>query len=65
MLPVSRVILSERDEYIASGLRTACDGRHRVVAILGFLHVNGVVDRLLLSADGGDCGKSISKGETR
>lgn len=45
-LPATRVIFSERDDYMASGIRTACVGRKRIVAVLGFLHVNGVASRL-------------------
>jgi len=52
-LPITRIILSERDEHLASGILKACeragpDGR--VVAVLGFLHVNGVA-RLLCMDD--------------
>lgn len=56
-LPISRVILSERDEQLARGIDVACNiasrnhGNHggRVVAILGMLHVNGVAKRILPS----------------
>lgn len=52
-LPAARVILRERDEFLERGIRTACQlaasksPQGRVVAILGFLHVNGVAKRLL------------------
>ena len=52
-LPTARVILSERDEFLERGIRTACQlaasksPQGRVVAVLGFLHVNGVAKRLL------------------
>jgi hypothetical protein len=91
VLPAARVVLWERDAYLARGIRAACrhvasrkhhnpssrssfsfpsspslgggtldegscpdtskvanDGRGRVVAVLGFLHVNGVAERLLM-----------------
>ena len=51
-LPATRVVLRERDDQLAEGIRAAC--RHtssstsnkRVVAVLGLLHVNGVAQRL-------------------
>ena len=53
-LPASRVILRERDDRLAQGIRDACHvatrkapNGGRVVAVLGLLHVNGVAQRLL------------------
>ncbi len=58
-LPTSKIILSERDDQLAKGIDDAChfvskrysdrnDGkRGRVVCVLGFLHVNGVANKLL------------------
>jgi pheromone shutdown protein TraB len=58
-LPAARVILCERDDPLADGIRTACEvavarrseqggtSNARVVAVLGLLHVNGVAQRLL------------------
>jgi hypothetical protein len=51
-LPATRIILSERDDRLAAGVRSACalaGGKGRVVAVFGFLHVNGVAERILLS----------------
>ena len=55
-LPATRIILSERDEQLTAGIRAACQlasssnaattSKGRVVAVLGFLHVNGVAQRL-------------------
>ena len=66
-LPAVRVILTERDEQLARGIRAACRRiaattatvtTHeqelpppKVVAVLGFLHVNGVAKRLLEEND--------------
>ena len=68
-LPAVRVILTERDEQLARGIRAACrrtagtttttaTTTHeqelpppKVVAVLGFLHVNGVAKRLLEEND--------------
>jgi hypothetical protein len=60
VLPATRVILCERDDPLAFGIRTACEvavaskkeigddtSNARVVAVLGLLHVNGVAQRLL------------------
>lgn len=73
VLPATQVVLRERDEHLADGIRTACqqysqqpisnnndanknsfvdtsqqqDEELVVVAVLGFLHVNGVAQRLL------------------
>ena len=54
-LPAVQVILDERDEQLANGIRAACRlaasksraKRGRVVAVLGLLHVNGVAKRFL------------------
>lgn len=56
-LPAARVILRERDDHLAAGIKTACrlignksdrqNESGRVVAVLGFLHVNGVAKRLM------------------
>jgi hypothetical protein len=54
-VPVTKVILAERDDQLAKGIQAACrlagekrpDGQGRVVAVLGLLHVNGVAQRLL------------------
>lgn len=56
-LPAARVILRERDDVLARGIRTACrvasssrtknNKNARIVAVLGLLHVNGVAQRLL------------------
>jgi len=62
-LLVTRIILSDRDDQLASGICLACklaatgatgmdpsasgSPRGRVVAVLGFLHVNGAAQRLL------------------
>jgi hypothetical protein len=51
-LPATQIILSERDDRLAAGVRSACalaGGTGRVVAVFGFLHVNGVAERILLS----------------
>lgn len=52
-LPATQIILSDRDDQLAAGIRSACklateknQGTGRVVAVLGFLHVNGVARRL-------------------
>jgi hypothetical protein len=60
-LPLTQVVLCERDDVLANGIRTACrhatsdiivqnnsndDSAVVVVAILGLLHVNGVAQRL-------------------
>ena len=66
-LPVTAVILRERDDQLVDGIREACrlaaknhgpakessseQGGPRVVAVLGFLHVNGVAQRLLETND--------------
>mmetsp|Transcript_6806 Transcript_6806/g.12809 ORF Transcript_6806/g.12809 Transcript_6806/m.12809 type:complete len:429 (+) Transcript_6806:44-1330(+) len=56
-LPISRVILTERDEQLARGIDVACNIASRrnndnqggrVVAVLGMLHVNGVANRILV-----------------
>jgi len=49
-LPAVKVILFERDQVLANGIKASCkragkDGR--VVAVLGFLHVNGVTKKML------------------
>ena len=54
-LPAAKIVVSDRDKTLANGIREACriattDGPGRVVAVLGFLHVNGIV-RLLLERD--------------
>lgn len=59
MVPVTQVILAERDDQLTNGIRAACrianskheeEGRKgRVVAVLGLLHVNGVTQRMLAS----------------
>lgn len=49
VLPVVKVILLERDVYLADGIREACrraGPNGRVVAVLGLLHVNGVAKLL-------------------
>ncbi|KAL3943336.1 MAG: hypothetical protein SGBAC_002620 [Bacillariaceae sp.] len=49
-LPVVKVILFERDQVLADGIKASCRraGKGgRVVAVLGFLHVNGVTKKLL------------------
>jgi hypothetical protein len=52
-LPATRIILCERDDQLADGIRAACrassspNAGGRVVAVLGLLHVNGVAKRLL------------------
>jgi hypothetical protein len=55
-LPAIRVILCERDDQLADGIRAACksavgDNNNKenatVIAVLGLLHVNGVAKRLL------------------
>ena len=50
VLPAVKVVLTERDEILTSGIQAACqragDGG-RVVAVLGFLHVNGIAQRML------------------
>ena len=49
-LPATRVVLRERDDHLATGIRAACriaPSGGRVVAVLGLLHVNGVARRLL------------------
>ena len=46
VLPATKIVLSERDDFLTKGIQTACRGRQRVVAVLGLLHVNGVADRL-------------------
>lgn len=59
-LPISRVILTERDEQLARGINVAChiassktndNQGGRVVAVLGMLHVNGVAKRILFPSD--------------
>ncbi|GAX12437.1 hypothetical protein FisN_2Hh269 [Fistulifera solaris] len=54
-LPATQIILSDRDDQLAAGVRSACqiamtraqgERPGRVVAVLGFLHVNGVARRL-------------------
>ena len=57
-LPASRIIISERDEYLAKAIDEACrsvsendddndDMREkRVVAVLGLIHVNGIAKKL-------------------
>eukprot|EP00980_Cylindrotheca_fusiformis_P029312 scaffold23091_cov152-Cylindrotheca_fusiformis.AAC.2 len=49
-LPAIKVIITDRDGILTSGIQAAC--RHagkggRVVAVLGFLHVNGVAHRMI------------------
>jgi len=59
-IPTSRVIISERDQHLANGIRTAChalvdesvkvsceQNNQHIVAVLGMLHVNGVARHLL------------------
>lgn len=57
LVPVVKVILTERDEILANGIRSACrragKGGH-VVAVLGLLHVNGVARRMILGDDDED-----------
>jgi hypothetical protein len=59
-VPITQVILSERDDQLTEGIQAACrmaaakhkneEGTNgRVVAVLGLLHVNGVAKRLLES----------------
>jgi pheromone shutdown protein TraB len=51
LVPVVKVVLTERDDILTDGIRAACRraGRGgRVVAVLGLLHVNGVARRMLL-----------------
>jgi hypothetical protein len=49
-LPAVKVIITERDAVLTNGIQAACkqagDGG-RVVAVLGFLHVNGVAKRMI------------------
>jgi len=60
-LPATRVILRERDDCLTQGIQSACrlaaeqnpNGKGRVVAVLGLLHVNGVAKRLSASQPGG------------
>jgi pheromone shutdown protein TraB len=58
VLPVVKVVISERDDQIASGISSACalmqrnnserkGSVARIVAVLGLLHVNGVAKRLV------------------
>jgi hypothetical protein len=76
-LPVARVVLRERDDTLAAGIRQACHLAReqqqqqrsmnelesstalppppiRVVAVLGYLHVNGVAERLLRQRNDAD-----------
>jgi hypothetical protein len=55
-LPFSKVIIHERDVYLAEEIRKACGSildssgglrESRIVAVLGLLHVNGVAKQLL------------------
>ena len=57
-VPVTQVILYERDNQLTRGIQSACrlaaskhsgdsDRPGRVVAVLGLLHINGVAQRLL------------------
>ena len=55
-LPTVKVILTERDEHLAKGIDDACvrvaeryEDSHRigrVVCVVGFLHVNGILKRI-------------------
>jgi hypothetical protein len=54
--PFSKVIIHERDVYLAEEIRKACGSildssgglrESRIVAVLGLLHVNGVAKQLL------------------
>ena len=53
-LPAAKLILFERDEQLANGIQSACQIASeqqkdcRVVAVVGLLHVNGIVHKLLL-----------------
>jgi len=61
VLPMVRIILTERDDQLARGVSAACyiaaekasrdeeenQGGGRVVAVLGLLHLNGVAKRLI------------------
>ena len=52
-LPAAKLILFERDEQLANGIQSACQIASkqkdcRVVAVVGLLHVNGIVQKLLL-----------------
>ncbi|CAJ1966862.1 unnamed protein product [Cylindrotheca closterium] len=49
-LPAVKVILFERDQVLTNGIKASCKraGKGgRVVAVLGFLHVNGVAKKML------------------
>ena len=49
-LPAVKVVLFERDQVLTDGIKAACRraGKGgRVVAVLGFLHVNGVTKKML------------------
>jgi pheromone shutdown protein TraB len=59
-VPVTQVILSERDDQLTRGILAACrlaaskqktkgENAGRVVAVLGLLHINGVAQRVLLA----------------
>lgn len=63
-LPATKIVLSERDDCLTKGIRTAACDRKRVVAVLGLLHVNGVSDRLQLAGFQPSCdiGNSKSQG---
>lgn len=63
VLPLVQVIIEERDDYLFRGICSACeivskskDGKEKhqqqhVVAIVGMLHVNGVLKRLMYDMD--------------
>lgn len=61
MVPVTQVILAERDDQLTDGIRAACriaNSKHqaegkkgRVVAVLGLLHVNGVTKRMMAASE--------------
>ena len=49
-MPLVKVVLTDRDDILADGIRKACQragSGGRVVAVLGLLHVNGIADRIL------------------
>lgn len=53
ILPATKIILDDRDEQLASGVQAACrvaGPNGRVVVVLGFLHVNGVAEKIVKRA---------------
>jgi len=76
-VPVTHVILAERDDQLTSGIQSACrmaasknlndlnSRPGRVVAVLGLLHINGVAKRMLESAEGTNIESVIGTTEQR